>query len=219
MRKKGFNPPMSFTVFASTPGERLKRARKMQGYQTAADFASEHGFKKTTYQHHENGLRELRADVATLYDRLLNLPAGTLLYGGQLPTMPPVFIVGSVRDNGRIDPVAGSVGKRAVVKLPEPTNLVGLTIESDDLLNYRRGDRVFYRATERYSLESLHGLECVIELEDGTKLIRQLVFHSEDSVILVAPNKMPMTGQRVVNASPIEMVQRYLPPHLSNQQA
>jgi transcriptional regulator with XRE-family HTH domain len=214
---------MSQSLYGTTPHDRLRRARVSAGYETAADFAAAAGIKMVTYQHHENGRRELRPEVARLYARLLNLSPGTLLYGEQLPTIEAVSIVATVGKHGQICTLCGQDDNRQTTVLPHPVGLVGTRIVGDDLYPvYRNGDVVFHRelSRDRFSLVSLNGLECVVELDDGTQLLRQLIAQGDGKATLLrnAPTPEPAEVDRVVvAAAPVEFVQRRMPAHLSNR--
>jgi transcriptional regulator with XRE-family HTH domain len=196
-----------------SPSERLRRAREQAGYPTAADFARDNNIKKTTYQHHENGRRELTPDVARLYGRILKLPAGSLLFGERVESLQrnaPVIIVGRVTAQGRITPV----DNQDTIILPDPTQLLALRIESDDMIpNYRLGDTIFFQrlVPDRFDLEDLTGVECVVELADGRQLLRQVSVQIDGRVTLAAYHAPMMVDQVVVAASPVEIVQRVIP--------
>lgn len=198
----------------STPNSRLKRARLEAGYSSAADFARAHSIKMTTYQHHENGRRDLKPEIAKAYARFLKVPAGTLLYGEQLHVIAEVPVVGVVTSAGMVEfnATAGLPGVMAI--LPDPGTMVGLKIVGDALAPaYRDGDVVFHRALsrDRYNPSLLHGLECVVELVDGSKLLRQVSVQPNGNMTLIAHNAPALFNQQVVSAAPVEVVQRYLP--------
>jgi DNA-binding XRE family transcriptional regulator len=205
------------------PHQRLRRARVDAGYETAAEFATAAGVKVVTYQHHENGRRELRPEIASLYARLLDLSPGTLLYGEQLLNAEPISIVATVNKQGKLKAVDARPEKHQTVNLPDPASLVGFTVVGDDLFPiYRDGDVVFHRRLNpnRFSLESLNGLECVVELADGTQLLRHLIAQSNGRATLLnhQPNgSPPQFDVVVVAASPVEFVQRRMPPTLFNR--
>jgi hypothetical protein len=60
----------------------------------------------------------------------------------------------------------------------------------------------------------------VVELQDGTRLLRQLIAQSDGRATLIRHSMTPVppeTDRVVVAASPIEFVQRQMPAHLSNR--
>lgn len=203
-----------------TVAARLKRAREQAGYATAADFARAHNLNPTTYYHHENGRRDIRADIARAYADILKLPAGLLLYGERLQTVARVSIVGQIAAAGRIVLQSNGIPLNSVV-LPDSSELVGLRVIGDDLYPaYRAGDVVFHRALNQragFAVAALHGCECVVELEDGSVLLRQVVVQSDGRATLIAYHAPPLINQTVVAAAPVEVVQRALPAHLTPQ--
>ncbi len=70
----------------STPGDRLRKARRAAGYGTATDFAAALGINRNTYLQHENGTRAFDAEVAELYARRAKTTPEHLLYGRTAPT-------------------------------------------------------------------------------------------------------------------------------------
>lgn len=212
---------MTNSIRSSTPHDRLRSARERAGYRNASDFARAAGVNYTTYAHHENGRREIKPEIARLYARLLNLPAGTLLYGEQLPSPATVPIVATVSSNGKIQTIAGKVARQPHVTLPDPIDLVGTQVVGDDLYPaYRDGDVVFHRAlrTDRYDPEILNGLECAVQLADGTLLLRQVAYAGPGkNVTLFAHQTAPVFDAQVIAASPIEIVLRKMPTRYSNQ--
>jgi DNA-binding XRE family transcriptional regulator len=214
---------MSQSLYAKAPHDRLRRARIEAGYPTAREFAAAAKVNMITYQHHENGRRELRPEIARLYAGLLNLTPGTLLYGEQLPMIEPISIVATVGMHGKICPVCEQDDNRQTTVLPCPTGLVGTRIVGDDHYPiYRNGDVVFHRelSRERFSLEALNGLECVVELDDGTQSLRQLIAQGDGRATLLRhslPPVPPEIDRVVVAAVPVEFVQRQMPARLSNR--
>jgi DNA-binding XRE family transcriptional regulator len=205
---------MSLISKSNSVAERLREARTRAGYQSASEFARFANINYTTYAHHENGRREIKPDIARVYARLLSLPAGTLLYGEQTATRPSVRIMSRTGAQGRIEPILSKSGKTPVVELPDPWSLVGTQIVGDDLYPaYRDGDVVFHRAlrTERYDPTMISGVECVVELQDGTVLLRHVTVQADGRATLSAYQTPPLINQIIVAAAPVEIVQRNLP--------
>lgn len=69
----------------SERSERLRRARRQAGFETAADAAQEYGWAVSTYSGHENGSRCLRADVARKYAQRFRVSPEWLLFGRGAP--------------------------------------------------------------------------------------------------------------------------------------
>lgn len=73
----------------STPGDRLRKARKDAGFATATDFAASAGVSRNTYLQHENGTRSFDPEAAAHYARRLKTTPEHLLYDRQAPTRAP----------------------------------------------------------------------------------------------------------------------------------
>lgn len=194
---------------------RLRRARMNAGFATAADFARHYGIKTTSYQHHENGHRDLTPDRAKLYAKFLKLPPGELLYGEQLRSLVDIPIVGSISSTGYIKAMSQTLEyDPPTAVLPDLTQLVGHRIEGNDLYPaYRDGDIVFHQKLipGRFDLQDLHGLECVVETQAGDRMLRQVVGQPDGRATLIAYHAPPLLNQSLVAAAPIVIVKRNVP--------
>ena len=65
---------------------RLMRARRHAGYETAREAAEAYGWNKNTYKSHENGKRGIRAAVAQRYAAAFGISAAWILTGEQAPS-------------------------------------------------------------------------------------------------------------------------------------
>jgi phage repressor protein C with HTH and peptisase S24 domain len=65
----------------STPGERLRDARKKAGYSSAAKAADAMGITSSTYAGHENGQNEFDRDQAIAYGRKFKVSPAFLMFG------------------------------------------------------------------------------------------------------------------------------------------
>ena len=194
-------------------GERLRRARIDAGWPSAIGFARAHGLNETSYSHHENGRRKVRPDVARIYAQILKLPAGTLLYGEQLHSIPRVRIVGRIGPEGKIDAVTRTDGLPPTVTLPDPAAMVAHLVCGDDLYPaYRNGDVVLHRELdpEDFDPAPLHGQECVVRMKDGRHLLRQISMQADGRVTLFGYHVPPLFDQTIIAAAAIEFVQRRL---------
>jgi DNA-binding XRE family transcriptional regulator len=190
---------------------RLRRARIEAGWPSAIGFARAHGLNQTTYSHHENGRRQVSADVARMYARIFKLPAGTLLYGEQLHSIPRVRIVGRIGAEGKIEAMIRTEKQAQTVTLPDPADMVAHVVCGDDLYPaYRNGDVVLHRALDRseFDLALMHGQECVVEMADGRVLLRQITVQPDGKATLICYHAPPQFDQKIVAAAPIEFVQR-----------
>jgi transcriptional regulator with XRE-family HTH domain len=204
---------------------RLLRARERAGWTSAASFADANGIKRATYHHHENGRREITRESATSYERLLNLPIGSLLYGENLQTRKPISIVATIGFAGKVTPVRESDLGSIETIIPNVSELVGCAVVGDDMLPWaHHGDQIFYRPLStdsfaRFDLEALHGLECQVRLADGSEMLRTVSVQADGRVTLIGFNAStpPLLNQVIVAASPVEMVTRRLSDRLHNR--
>lgn len=197
-----------------SPNDRLRQAREAAGWASAMQFAHAAKINYTTYAQHENGRRDLKQDIATRYERLLNLKPSTLLYGEQLPNLHPIPIVAYVGTAGKIETIPSSKRPLRKVVLPDPTDLVGLEVRGmENFPVYYTGDLVFHRQLhpETFDVTQMHGLECVVELLDGTRLLRRVTVNANGRVTLLAYQGPPMMDQVIVAAARVELVQRAEP--------
>src|SRR5262249_48045968 len=63
------------------PYERLRQARQMAGFDTAAKAARHFGWGQSSYMGHENGTRGIRPRVANKYAAAFGVSLGWLLTG------------------------------------------------------------------------------------------------------------------------------------------
>src|SRR5206468_2506515 len=105
------------------------------------------------------------------YERLLGLPTGTLLYGPELSSECEVPIVGIICTDSSVGTVITQLVDNNSTRAPVPvSNLVAHRVVGDDLYPaYRDGDEVFHQklCPDRYKLEDLDGVECIVQLDDG----------------------------------------------------
>ena len=206
---------ISGSVGQKLVAHRLKQARIAAGYASPKDFAAASDVNATTYYHHENGRRAIRADVAKRYAKLLRLPAGTLLYGEGLQNATTIPIVGRIFRDGRITMAAEGEAVRHIT-LPKLADLVAYIVVGTDLYPaYRDGDVVFHHPKilmqSQDKLREIHGLECVVEMTDGTILLRTVVMQGDGRATLSSHAAPPMPAQTLRSAAPVEIVRRALP--------
>lgn len=205
---------MSQSMIDAETARRLRRARQEAGYPSASAFARQTGVKLSTYHQHENGRRDINRDAAKLYARLLNLPAGTLLYDELLHQAPRVPIVYLVTDGGVM-----SAAKEPLLPVILPSaaaaELIGTLVVTDQLAPvYRNGDTVFHRKLSAlgFEVDPLHGLDCAVQLASGEILLAQVTVQPDHRVTLTAyGGATPKVNVRLVAGSPVEIVHRRLP--------
>ena len=64
-----------------SPSDRLKEARVLRGFTSAAQAAEAIGLNKSTYRHHENGTRDIQTEAAQRYARFFHTQPEWILYG------------------------------------------------------------------------------------------------------------------------------------------
>lgn len=163
------------------PYERLRDARIKAGYDNATDAAKAYSLGVSTYISHENGTRGLKPDVAERYAKAFRVPAEWLLYGkGRKPVAP--------LETPKTVPLVGYVGAGAETRffdgqgeLDDVTAPGGATDET--VAVEVRGESlgplfdrwlVFYDDVRRPITSDLIGRLCVVGLNDGRILIKQI---------------------------------------------
>jgi hypothetical protein len=155
----------------------------------------------------------MNAEVAAQYGALLRVSPSALLYGGSLRENVPIPIVGSIGDQGHVTMSFDTRGTTA--GLAEIAEMESLVVQGQSLYPaYRDGDHVYYRPLNKQRLDvgHLHGSECIVELENGTRLLRQIFVQPDQRVTLNGYGVPPIFNAIVVAASPVEYVRRAQPP-------
>ena len=195
------------------PCDRLMQLRIAAGFPSASAGSRAIGVSNITYQHHENGTRGISRKMASFYAGFFKVPAGLLLYGETPVVTIDVPIVGVINDGGK-------VGERMSPSqyLPETTpappfvdaELLALVVISDELYPaYRPGDVVFFDLLQEIDDNRLDGRECIIELTDGTRLLRVIHRQANGLFTLVTYNTgKPTVDASLAGATPIMWVQR-----------
>jgi hypothetical protein len=92
------------------------------------------------------------------------------------------------------------------------SDLRALLVETDELLPvYRRGDAVYYREPHGVpALEDLAGIECVVTVDGGKRLLRTVYPSGNGLVALIAHAAPPMLNVRLEAAAPVLWVRKQL---------
>ena len=198
------------------------KLREGAGYASAAAFARSHNLNVTTYQHHENGNRGLTRKQAQAYADLHAVDVRALLYGDTGRDRGNVSISGYIIQDGvaavdhPIDTSEISEGGAldVQVELPDFENLTAWRVLGNSLYPaYRDGDVIFHGPLAEISdrAPGLHGLECIVELPDGRKLLRQLIAQGDGKYTLIGYSTPPILNQVIMLAAPVEFVKRQTP--------
>jgi len=164
------------------PSDRLRKARKDAGFQSAAQAAEAYGWTGSTYASHENGTRGLRPAAAARYAKAFKVPAEWLLYGkGRQTKGAPQTTHGHVPLVGYVAAGAAAhfmaAGELGEVPAPDhPTDAtVAVEIRGDSLGSFFDRWLVYYDDVRRPITSDLVGRLCVVGLSDGRVLIKKPV--------------------------------------------
>lgn len=102
----------------TTPGDRLRAARKAAGYETAKAAAEAMGVSEATYSQHENGTRGFPATRAARYARFFRTTPEWLLYGRGSES-PHAEMLPEARRVTRQVPVLGEVQAGVFAEIPD----------------------------------------------------------------------------------------------------
>lgn len=198
---------------------RLRAARLKAGFAAAAHFAHAAKVNPNSYYQHESGLRGVTKEAAAVYAKLLNIAPTELLYCGPLQLPRKVRIIGVLGSEGRIVEMGNP---ETSVSLPDhlTDGLVGFDVVGEDNFPaYHDGDRVLFRplSSRTYSPNRVNGRDCVVQLESGELVVRQVTIQADQRATLWAYGLPPMIGVFIVAAEPIEIVLKR--PAISNNGA
>lgn len=191
-----------------TPGDRLRLIRTKR-YETAKEAASAYGWGASAYTHHENGTRPIKPDVAERYARAFGVSPAWLLFGG-VNERAQVPLVGRVGAGGEVMANDPAYDVDYVDLPPGGTpDLEALEVVNGSMLPvYRAGDLLFVRGGDTGPpMEQLVGVECVVECEDGRRLVKVLRRGTAPGLWrLDSYNAEPIEDVRVVRAAPVTNV-------------
>ena len=164
--------------------ERLRRARKDAGFESAASAAERFHWKPSTYVGHENGLRGFRIDTAQHYARAFKVTPEWLLYGRGEDALPiagdpdlvPVYNVRASAGPGTLVESEDIVGQLAFppgylrhITKSHPRNLAIIGVKGDSMSPTLKDDDVVMIDTSKVDL-SFEGL-FVIKIDGGAALL------------------------------------------------
>jgi hypothetical protein len=105
-------------------------------------------------------------------------------------------------------PAAPSLG---TISLPDAAQLEALIVADDSCYPaFRAGDVVLHRRLQpQFPLSPLlHGVECVVEISGGERLLRQVTIQPDGRATLIGYAIAPLFNVTVVAAAPVELVMR-----------
>lgn len=201
-----------------TFGDRLKHARQRRGYDTSAEAARALAISEITYYHHEHGLRHPGVKIVGVYAAHFDVTIDWLLTGKRATLHQSVPVVGAICKRGKVIDrmnVSPPLPRFVSLALETDLNLRALEVRSPDLYPaYRPGDYVFYTAPEGLVLSDADGLECVVEMVNGEKMLRICHLNDDGFWTLECYSGELSHGAALLTASPVIFVQRaaYLHP-------
>lgn len=185
--------------------ERLRQARKLARFSTAAEAAQRFGWPEGAYRHHENGTRGFGADLAQKYGRAFKVRPGWLL-GLEFVNEPP-----SITDAAELLDVNGGVAagvwresehwndeRRFVINLPSPIPNVrrfGLVVEGLSMDDFYESGTVldcmstFHDANHPDGVPPSNGDHVIVERirPDGLRELTVKEYREQDGVLLLVP--------------------------------
>lgn len=198
-----------------TAGDRLQALRIAAGYTSATAMAKKLGIAKVTYQHHENGARDISRRAISMYSQFFQVPPGYIMYGDEPPRrrrgakpQSMVRVAGRIGRRGKIVPLEEDALQQFTPAPPFGAgNLEALIVDADDLRPvYCPGDVVFFPAPNPPS-DALEGRECIVVTEDDRELLR-ICHRSPNGWTLTGYACKTLHNAKIKRAAPIAWVQR-----------
>lgn len=199
-----------YALCMPTPADRLKIARERASYSTAKDAAVAMGVPVATYVQHENGGRGVPATRADRYARFFRVTPEWLLYGrGEVddaPASDSVPVVGYVSAGAELALYDHGQGPFDYVKPPRDSkpSTVAASVRGSSLGPLLDEALIFYDDVRSPVTSDLHGKMCVVGLEDGRVVVKQLMpgdsgrFH-----LLSNSSEVPLFNEHVLWAAKV----------------
>jgi SOS-response transcriptional repressor LexA len=179
----------------SEPYERLQQARIAAGYQTASAAAEAIGIRVPTYIHHENGTNGL-SRVGVRYAKFFHVSLEWLLEGK-----------GPMRPSRATIPLAGYVGAGATVYpinddqtghgldvldyFPDATEICALEVRGDSQYPRYLAGEIILIDREPRAPRDLIGRYCLVDLDDGRRLVKLLRRGTENGLFRLESHNAP----------------------------
>ena len=178
--------------------DRLRMARELAGYSSAAGAAEAFGWKYPTYSAHENGTRGFGREKAKKYAEIYRVSLDWLITGRGAPKGKAMIpLVGFVGAGAEILPIDDHPKGGGLDEIPAPAghegSSVAVEIRGDSMFPLKPGWRLVYaRERDGVPMEALNRL-CVCRLRDGRMLVKELQRGSRKGVYrLVSWNAAPI---------------------------
>ena len=194
--------------------KRLREARVLAGYDTAADAKRAYGWRGSTYHQHESGLRGITNKKILSYASAFRVKTEWLLSGQGVP-----------RTQTRRTPVEGIVGMYGVVDALKETHDRTVTLgdvelppaEGREFMAFRvKGDGnypAFFDGDVLYTERPVApseciGKQCIVTLRSGERRLCLLTRGAGPAFLLVSFNASPMPDADVIEAAPVIWIKR-----------
>lgn len=190
---------------------RLMAARKKAGFEKPMDAVRAFGWPQSTYLGHENGSRGFKDDTAIKYARALKVSPEWLAFGRGEINKRTLRIGGEVGAGAVVIPFDSDQNDWTRGTVEGPPDLLSdalpLVIRGDSQSPvYQDGDVVIIEGA--VSPEEADGAECVVELADGSKLLKMVHIQKNGLVTLESYNARIMMDEVVEAFHPVAWVKR-----------
>ncbi len=194
-----------------TVAERLTWARKRSGYESAAEAARALGMAEPTVRAHENGTREPGKPNLRKYSRAFRVPYSWLANGEGAPDSRRLPVLGYVGAGAEVFPDDGAARAFDPMDLPPgaTSDCFALIVRGESRYpRYDDGD-VIICMPEVSEVSNLVGMDCVLDVEDGRRLLKRLERGSKRGLFtLNSENASPIRDVKVLRAAPVRWVIR-----------
>jgi hypothetical protein len=184
------------------PAERLKKARIAAGFETAASAARQFEWVDFIYRSHEAGRRGFDAQWAQRYGRAFGVPPEYLQFGRGPSKLRRLDVISFVGAGAEVFPIE-SVLERIEPPPGCPDGAFALVVRGDSMTPVYN-DRDILIALWQPDARALLYARCIVDLEDGRRMVKQLAPGSTPSTFsLISHNAAPIQDVAIVRAARI----------------
>lgn len=194
-----------------TIADRLRWARRRQGFETATDAAKARGWTVSTYLGHENGDRNPSRKLAQKYAKAFRVRWEWLLegQGAAQAADAPVPIVGHVGAGGLVEFSTEQQPLDEAPRPPEATQFtVALIVRGDSMPGVAEDGFVVYYDERREGVtDDFIGSLCVCWLADGRTLIKRIFRGREPGLFdLVSTAYEPIRDAHITHSAKVTWI-------------